>query len=145
LALAVLIVVVAVASRFSTYDRSGDTRDAVNGGRVISTVAPGAVVWSYWDVRTTLQYLTVVEHERPDVTVLDHRAYAKYGSIDDAVVAVKVARDPSFAGRPYYFITASEGERATAGQSIGLEPVLPIDLPYSFDDRFKGWLYRVRR
>jgi hypothetical protein len=144
-ALAVLIPVVALVTRFSTYDRSADTRDAVNGERILSTVAPHAVIWSYWDVRTTLQYLNVVKHVRPDVTVLDHRSYAKYGSLDDAAVAVDVGLDSSFGSRPYYFIPLTDEERAAAARRVGLDPVLPVDLPYDFDNRFSGWLYRVRR
>jgi Gpi18-like mannosyltransferase len=143
--LAVLIPVLAVVMHFSTYDRSRDTRDAANGKRILSAVAPNAVIWSYWDVRTTLQYLTIVKHLRPDVTVLDHRSYTKYGYLDDAVVGVDVGKDSSFATRPYYFIPLTEEQRATVARRFALDPVLPIDLPYAFDYRFSGWLYRVRR
>jgi hypothetical protein len=144
-ALAALIPLIAVLTHFSTYDRSTDTRDAVNGERILSAVAPDAVIWSYWDVRTTLQYLTAVKRVRPDVQVLDHRSYAKYGSLDDATIADDVSTDSLFATRPYYFIPPNDQERATVAHRLVLDPVLPVDLPYGFDYRGSGWLYRVRR
>lgn len=144
-ALAVLIPLVAIAAHFSTFDRSADRRDALNGEKILSAVAPNAVIWSYWDVRTTLQYLTAVEHVRPDVEVLDHRAYANYRSLDDGTVALDIGMDPAFAGRPYYLIAPSDAERAAVAQHFALEPVVPIDLPYGFDYRGKGWLYLVHR
>jgi hypothetical protein len=144
-ALAALIPLVAILTHFSTYDRSADTRDAVNGERILSAVAPDAVIWSYWDVRTTLLYLTAVKRVRPDVQVLDHRSYAKYGSLDDAMIAVDVGTDSSLRGRPSYFIPPDDHERAAAARRLVLDPVLRVDLPYGFDYRGSGWLYRVRR
>jgi hypothetical protein len=144
-ALAVLIPLVALVSHFSTYDRSADRRDTENGERILSAVAPNAVIWSYWDVRTTLQYLTRVQGFRSDVSVLDHGVYGKYQSTDDAVIAVDVAQDPSLAHRPYYFVPPSPQEQAQAAQSLSLEPVVSVDLPFGFDYRGSGWLYRVRR
>jgi hypothetical protein len=143
--LAALIPLIAVLTHFSTYDRSTDRRDAVNGERILSTVAPDAVIWSYWDVRTTLQYLTAVKRVRPDVQVLDHRSYAKYGSLDDATIADDVGTDSSLGARPYYFIPPNDQERATVAHRLVLDPVLRVDLPYGFDYRGSGWLYRVRR
>jgi hypothetical protein len=145
-ALAAVIPILALATRYSTYDRSSDTRNAENGGRILAALPPNAVVWAYWDVRTTLQYLTAARHERPDVTVLDHRAYAKYDTIDDATVALDVAADPAYAGRPYYFIPPFDSERAQVAARVALQPVARVDIPYGFDYYAgAGWLYRVVR
>jgi hypothetical protein len=100
-----------------------------------------AVVWSYWHVRATLQYLTEVKHLRPDVQ-LDDRTDAKYKSYDDGTVAIDIGKDPSFAARPYY-IPILEFHRADVAQRFTLKPVAPIDLPFGYDDRGRGWLYLV--
>jgi hypothetical protein len=142
---AILIPLFAVVNHFSRYDRTGDKRDATNGMRILSAVAPDAVIWSYWDVRTTLEYLTAVEHVRPDVEVLDHRAYTKYRSLDDATVAVDIAADRKFTGRPLYYIPITGGQRAAVADQLELDPVLQIDLPYDFDNRYAGSLYLVKR
>jgi hypothetical protein len=144
-ALGLLIPVAALATNYATYDRSSDTKDAVNGRRILAALAPNAVVWAYWDVRTTLQYLTEAGHVRKDVTVLDHRAYAKYRSISDYTVALDVATDPSLADRPYYLITPFDQDRASLAEKLTLEPVLTIELPYGFGDLGRGRLWRVER
>jgi hypothetical protein len=144
-AVAALIPLYAVATHYSAHDRSGDTRDQVNGETILSAMAPGAVVWSYWDVRATLEYLTQVKHFRPDVQVLDDRTYAKYKSYDDGTVAIDIGLDPSFAARPYYYIPVFDFHRAAVAQRFRLKPIAPIDLPFGYDDRGRGWLYLVER
>jgi transmembrane protein TMEM260 (protein O-mannosyltransferase) len=142
---AVLVPVYAVATHYSTYDRSGDRRDAATGMRILDLVEPGATIWSYWDVRETLLALTLAEHVRPDVTVLDDRAYRTYGQRDTSVV-VGAAEDAAAAGRPFYVVSLYNFIFDALTQAgFRLEPVATIELPSGFDDRFSGTLNRVTR
>jgi len=144
-AAALLIPLGAVASHYSSYDRSGDRRDLVNGERILSALPSHSVIWSYWDVRTTLQYLVEIENLRPDVTVLDHRAYGKYGTGNDVAVALGVAADPALAGRPLYYLPSNDQERQAVARRYTLRPAVKVEIPYGFDDRRNGWLFAVRR
>jgi hypothetical protein len=135
---------------YSTRDRSGDNRDAANGARILAAAAPNAVIWSYWDVRTTLEYLHSAEHVRPDVDILDHRAYGRYGcpgceGSGDAVVALGVASDPSLANRPFYYVPLTQAQLDSVAQKYRVKPVVRIETPFGFDYRGTGWLYRVER
>jgi hypothetical protein len=148
--LAFVIPLYAVATHYSAHDRSSDTRDQVNGETILSAMAPGAVVWSYWDVRTTLEYLTQVKHFRPDVQVLDHRMYARYGcagceGLGDASVALGVATDPLFISRPFYYLPIDPTQHGIVAARLRLDPVVQVDLPSGSDYRGTGWLYLVRR
>jgi hypothetical protein len=141
-----LVPTIAVIQHYHTYDRSGDNRDATNADGILSVLAPNAVVWSYWDVRTTLEYETAVAHRRPDVDVLDHRAYARYGcpncaAVGGVPIAIGMVHDPAFAGRPTYFVPVSDAQKAEVAKQLNVRPVIQIDLPYGFDQRGTGWLY----
>jgi Ca2+/Na+ antiporter len=122
----------AFARGFSRYDRSRDVRDQRNAARILLALKPGAIVWSYWDVRTTLQYERFVAKVRADVEIIDHRAYVRYRSDDDAAVALALANDPRYAHRPLYLIPGVEGEQsevAALRTRFGVKPVLKLGEP----------------
>jgi Protein of unknown function (DUF2723) len=122
----------AFARGLSPYDRSRDVRDERNAARIFLALRPRAVVWSYWDVRTTLQYEHFVAKMRPDVEIVDHRAYARYRSDDDSAVALALARDRRYAHRPLYVIPGVEGEKAEIAAlktQFGVKPVLKLGEP----------------
>ena len=122
----------AFARGLSPYDRSRDVRDERNAARIFRALRPRAVVWSYWDVRTTLQYEHFVAKMRPDVEIVDHRAYARYQSDDDSAVALALARDRRYAHRPLYVIPGVVGERAEVAaleRRVRVKPVLKLGKP----------------
>jgi hypothetical protein len=139
----------AFAHGISRYDRSGDKRDERNATRILLALKPNAVVWSYWDVRTTLQYEHFAEKMRPDVDILDHRAYVEYESDTDADVALAIARDRQYAGRPVYVLPGvayEQSEVATLRTEFDVRPVLHVGEPSeAVDYRGGGRLYFVER
>jgi hypothetical protein len=142
---------VAVVSRYGSYDQSGNRVDLVNAQRILAALPPHAVIWVYWDIRTTLQYEHFVDGQRPDVTILDLRSVREMGgapAFDQFAVAASF--DPALKGRPLCIIpdphvnpdpTAS----STPGSDFYLRRLAPIVRPYGYGYVSGDWLYLIQR
>ncbi|MBP1705661.1 MAG: hypothetical protein H6Q36_1400 [Chloroflexi bacterium] len=93
---------VAAPASFRQADRSGDVaaRRWVDG--VLATLPESSVVQTWWSISTPLWYATLVEGQRPDVTVVDDSDLVDGGlGTVDALIEANLGRRPVFVVRPY--------------------------------------------
>jgi hypothetical protein len=69
--LLVLAVIATAAWTWPLVDLSADRSAREYGEAILATVAPGAVVIGYWDTVPVVQYLQLVEGQRPDVLAIN--------------------------------------------------------------------------
>jgi len=144
-----VVPLVSLLTGYHGHDQSHETTDRLNAERILAALPAHAVIWSYWDIRTTLQYLHAVDGVRPDVTILDDRADAQLGgegayAASYDLVANAVASDPKLAGRPIAFIPypyESPYANRTGIVRYQLRQFLVVQRPYGFDFLPDGWLY----
>jgi hypothetical protein len=121
--------------------RRGDDTNRRNGERVLASLPPDCVLWAYWDVRTTLTHLQVVDGLRRDVEILDHRSTPSVGSsfaARPAGVYFGVQNDPTTTGRPVCFI-AHPSTAPVNPDGLRLVPLGSTITPWGrtrLDDRF---------
>jgi hypothetical protein len=133
LALVLLVpTVLSFSGRANLVDRTGDRAAQVWTDEILSTLAPNAVVLSWWSFSTPLWYATIVDGRRPDVAIIDDRTRLDcgYGELDQVI-------DLYLPTRPVYLIRNGDWELPTltgrfqlvpAGGSMGgnLIQVLPL-------------------
>ncbi len=119
--LAGLLVVPTVAAfhvRAKLADSSHDTaaRQWVNA--VLADVEPGAVIVSWWSTSTVLWYAQFVDHQRPDVTVIDDRTRLDldYGEATDVIARF-------LGSRPVYVIRANGYDLRKVRNLFDLAPI----------------------
>jgi len=102
-------------------DLSHDTRARQWVDAVLTEVAPDAVIVSWWSTSTVLWYAQLVDHRRPDVTVIDDRTRLDldYGEATDVIAAV-------LGQRPVYVIRANDHD---LGLVRALYDLAPLDSP----------------
>jgi len=98
--------ILAAPGSFARADRSGDVtaRRWVDG--TLAMLPDHALVQSWWSFSTALWYATLVEGQRPDVTVVDDRDLLDQdlGTVEDLIEA-NLGRRPVFVLRPESEIT----------------------------------------
>jgi hypothetical protein len=137
--------VVAFVGHYAAHDESDNRRDLETARTVLRVAPRHAVIWAYWDVRTSLQYEHFVEGKRPDVTILDHRSSIELKSTF-AVTYLDLARgaaaDPALAGRPLCFIGPPYLPAITR-PGFTLRRLATIRLPWGFQYLGRGPVYLV--
>jgi hypothetical protein len=99
----VLLVPASLAVDALAEGRPGDTSNRRNAEQVLAALPERCVLWVYWDLRTTLLHVHLVDGMRPDITILDHRSASAVGSsyaATPAGVYDAVQRNPATTGRP---------------------------------------------
>lgn len=137
----------ALKSGYRRYDQSRNHQDEINARTILSALPPRAVIWAYWDVRTSLQYEHFVEGVRPDVTIFDHRSSQGVGSPFAATydaVAEAVERDPRLTGRPVCYIPYPY-QAVVSAPGYTLRPLVRVGRPWGLNRLEPGWLYEVKR
>ena len=89
-------------ARLDAADRSHDTSARLWATAALSQIEEGAVVVSWWSTSTVLWYVTLIDGERPDLTIVDDRTRLDlgYGEATDVIAR--------FLGtRPVYVIRAN--------------------------------------
>jgi hypothetical protein len=109
---------VLLVTGFSSHDAARDHLDDTNGRAVLAALPSHCLVWSYWDLRSTLEYLHFVDGVRPDVSILDTRVNL-------------VLPDPLTAPTLYDWVQSNP---ATAGR-----PVCYVPPPYGLPTSFAGY------
>ncbi len=102
-------------------DLSHDTGARQWVDAVLTEVAPDAVIVSWWSTSTVLWYAQLIDHRRPDVTVIDDRTRLDldYGGATDVIAR--------FLGqRPVYVIRANDRD---LGLVRALYDLAPLDSP----------------
>lgn len=122
LAVAILApTILAYPQRAEAADQHADTiaREWVTA--VLREVQPNAVVVSWWSTSTVLWYATLVDHERPDITIIDDRTRLDlgYGEATDVIARF-------YGSRPVYVIRAND---ADLNKVIALYDLAPLATP----------------
>lgn len=68
---AVLAVVAALAWNWSITDLSSDQSTRERGEKILATAGPNALIFGWWDTVPVIQYLQLVEGQRPDITAVN--------------------------------------------------------------------------
>ncbi len=111
----------AFTERATTVDDSGDVGARIWTDQVLETVAPNAVIVSWWSYSTPLWYAQVVDDRRPDVCIIDDRNRLDYDLGDLAQVIARYL--PT---RPVYLIRNGDSELPAL---VGRYTVTPMGLP----------------
>lgn len=87
-------VLVGAALTWPLADRSDDDSARQRGEQVLDAVAPNALVIGWWDTIPVVEYLQLVEGERPDVTAINR--FLIPGDALTALLRREVARRPVY-------------------------------------------------
>jgi len=90
----VVAVLVALGWNWRLVDLSGDRSARIYGEEVLRQVGPDALVLGWWDIAPVIQYLQLVEGQRPDVWVVN-RFLIPYDGMSQ-LVEQEIARRPVY-------------------------------------------------
>ncbi|CAN5492423.1 hypothetical protein BH20CHL7_BH20CHL7_08830 [soil metagenome] len=110
--------ILASPATFVTVDESRDTSAQAWVDRTLATLAPGAVVVSWWSYSTPLWYAQHVEGQRQDITIIDDRT-----RLDEGLGAIFDVIDANLPTRPVYVIREDPAEFARLEARYALEPI----------------------
>jgi hypothetical protein len=116
---ATLLVVVLVILNYPRVDLSESWITRRYAEAVLSQVSPGALIVGAWIEITPLEYLQIVEGQRPDVTLFDYGLYAQ----SRTAALVRSGLSLNAARR----ITYSEIRRVVSDQLSRGQPVYSLD------------------
>ncbi|MEO8468629.1 MAG: DUF2723 domain-containing protein [Chloroflexota bacterium] len=104
-------------TRAEVADSSHDTSARQWVTVVLADVEPDAVIVSWWSTSTVLWYAQFVEHQRPDVTVIDDRTRLDlgYGEATDVIARF-------LGSRPVYVIRANDDDLQKVSDLFDLAP-----------------------
>ncbi len=108
----------AIPATFAEVDESRDRTAADWTDHALETMAPGAVIVSWWSFSTPLWYAQRVEGRRPDLTIVDDRT-----RLDEGLGDIIDVIDANLATRPVYVIRSDPDEVARLVERYQLEPV----------------------
>ena len=115
----VVTVVVAVASNWRLVDLSADWSTREQSVAILSQLEPNAMVLGWWDTIPAIQYLQLVEGQRPDVLALNRFLFS--GDDMQKLILREIDRRPIYINNPP--IELLRMTRATAvGTLYRLEP-----------------------
>jgi hypothetical protein len=123
IAATVLVVpsLLAFHTRSQVVDESHDRLAAEWTDEVLGSLAPNAVVVSWWSYSTPLWYATIVDGRRPDVSIIDDRTRldCNLGELDHVI-------DLYLPTRPVYLIRNGDSELPAL---MGRFRLVPVELP----------------
>jgi hypothetical protein len=123
IAATVLVVpsLLAFHTRSQVVDESHDRLAAEWTDEVLGSLAPNAVVVSWWSYSTPLWYATIVDGRRPDVSIIDDRTRldCNLGELDHVI-------DLYLPTRPVYLIRNGDSELPAL---MGRFRLAPVELP----------------
>ena len=106
------------SARATSVDRSQDRSAQIWTNEVLATLAPNAVVVSWWSYSTPLWYVTIVDGRRPDITIIDDR-----NRVDMNLLDLNQVIDLYIATRPVYVIRNDPAELDQLEQRYALRPL----------------------
>jgi hypothetical protein len=140
IAFALVPAVVAVAN-FPRYDRSDLRTGEQLVDEVFAALPQDAVLFTYWDLGTALEYAQCVEGRRPDVVVLAPHDWVSYRPCHYLSEAEVAASD-----RPVFALVMQERELRRYRDTYQLIPGDTFRLPYGRQEpRHERPLYRLER
>ena len=108
----------AIPIRFAAVDESQDRKAASWTDHVLSTMAPDALIVSWWDYSTPLWYAQRVEGRRPDLTIVDDRT-----RLDEGLGDITDVIDANLGHRPIYVIRDDPDEIVLLAARYQLDPI----------------------
>jgi hypothetical protein len=115
------------SARATSVDRSQDRSAQIWTNEVLATLAPNAVVVSWWSYSTPLWYVTIVDGRRPDITIIDDR-----NRVDLNLLDLNQVIDLYIATRPVYVIRNDPAELDQIAERYTLRPLAAPDAPNVF-------------
>ncbi|HVA85770.1 MAG TPA: DUF2723 domain-containing protein [Candidatus Saccharimonadales bacterium] len=97
----------ALGDRRAMVDLSDQTTASAWANTAMALFAPNAVVISWWSYSTTLWYAQLIEHQRPDVWIVDDRT-----RLDENLGDVSDVIDAQLGHRPVYLVRINADELA---------------------------------
>jgi hypothetical protein len=107
-----------LSTRFAAVDESRDRSAAGWTDHALATMAPDAVIVSWWSYSTPLWYAQRVEGRRPDVTIVDDRT-----RLDQGLGDITDVIDANLGVRPVYVIRSDPNEVALLAERYQLEAI----------------------
>jgi hypothetical protein len=107
---------VAIPTRYPTIDSRRRLEAVTWTAHVVATLAPDAVIVSWWSYSTPLWYAQRVEGERPDVTIIDDRT-----RLDENLGGLTDVIDANLGKRPVYVIRDDRNEVALLASRYDLQ------------------------
>jgi Protein of unknown function (DUF2723) len=136
-----LVPAVVAAANYPRYDRSELRTGEQLVDRVLAALPPDAVLFTYWDLGTALEYAQCVEGRRPDVVVLAPHDWVSYRPCHYLSEAEVAASD-----RPVFALVMQERELGRYRGTYRLVPGETFTLPYGRQEpRHERPLYRLER
>ena len=136
-----LVPALVAGANFPRYDRSDLRTGEQLVDQVLAALPEDAVLYTYWDLGTALEYAQCVEGRRPDVVVLapaDWVSYRPCHYLSDAEVAAS--------DRPVFALVVQERELGRYRDRYRLVPGQTFRLPYGRQEpRHERPLYRLER
>jgi Protein of unknown function (DUF2723) len=110
--------VLALPARSRAVDRTADRSAQEWTAEFLSALEPNAVVISWWSYSTPLWYATIVDNQRPDISIIDDRTRldCNLGELDHVI-------DLYLPTRPVYLIRNGNWELPTLDGRFRLEPI----------------------
>jgi hypothetical protein len=112
--LIVALVLVAVTYTWPQVDLSHDGSTRTRGEMILSQAGPNAIVLGWWDTIPVVQYLQLVEGQRPDVLAINR--FLIRGEDMMALIEREAGRRPIYINNP----------PATILQTMAVQPVGPM-------------------
>ena len=106
----------AIPTRYPTVDSRRRLEAVTWTAHVVATLAPNAVIVSWWSYSTPLWYAQRVEGERPDVTIIDDRT-----RLDENLGGLTDVIDANLGKRPVYVIRDDRNEVALLANRYDLQ------------------------
>jgi Protein of unknown function (DUF2723) len=107
---------IAIPTRYPTIDSRRRLEAVTWTAHVVATLAPNAVIVSWWSYSTPLWYAQRVEGERPDVTIIDDRT-----RLDEHLGGLTDVIDANLGKRPVYVIRDDRNEVALLAARYDLQ------------------------
>jgi Protein O-mannosyl-transferase TMEM260-like len=130
-ALLIVVLLLPVPGRLPRQDRSDDTGARAWMDATLASLAPDAVIVSWWNYSTPLWYGQFVEGKRPDVKIIDDR-----NVLDEGYGTAQNAIDAFLGKRPVYLVRVDYDLPAYRAR-YNLEPIAGVPAQPS------GTVYRV--
>lgn len=124
---------VSLDARWGAADRSREVWAADWLDQVFDSVAPGAVIVSWWSYSTPLWYGQLVEGRRGDILIVDDRT-----RLDEEMGEVEDVIDRFLGTRPVYVIRAQGSDVKVLAEQYAIEPVNRPDNLFRVTNRLEA-------
>jgi hypothetical protein len=119
--LMVTVVLLALAWNWQRVNLAHDDSTRVRGEAIMAVVEPNAIVLGWWDTVPVVEYLQLVEGQRPDVTAVNR--FLISGPDMEALIAREIGKRPIYINSPPVYLLSTI-DAVPAGPIYKLQPRL---------------------